>query len=383
MTPAMKRTLASVFLLLAAAAAAIYYVTLPAPIAVTVAQVATGAVEKTVTNTRAGSVKACHRARLTPPTGGQVERLLVAEGDPVVKGQLLLELWNRDLSAQLSLAHSEAVAADAKAEEACALADAAQRDQRRIERLYAQQLVAEEQRDSARSQARSRNGACAAAQASAAVSRDQIEVAEAALARTRLTAPFAGTVAEVTGEPGEVVTPSPPGIPTPPAIDLVDTTCLYVTAPIDEYDAPEIAVGMPVRITLDAFADRSFSGTVRRIAPYVLDVEKQARTLEVEVAFADPQVIAGLLPGYSADVEIILERRDGVLRIPAEALIEGDRVLLIDPEQRLVERTIEVGIANWRYAEVRSGLNAGEQVVTSVGREGVKAGAAVRIEAAP
>ena len=60
-----------------------------------------------------------------------------------------------------------------------------------------------------------------------------------------LTAPFDGVVAEVNAELGEYVTPSPPGIPTPPAVDLIDDRCLYVTAPIDEVDAPEIRTGMP------------------------------------------------------------------------------------------------------------------------------------------
>ena len=61
----------------------------------------------------------------------------------------------------------------------------------------------------------------------------------AELSTTYLRAPFAGIVAEVTGEIGEFTTPSPPGIPTPPAVDLIDDTCLYVTAPMDEIDAPK------------------------------------------------------------------------------------------------------------------------------------------------
>ncbi|MBW2119469.1 MAG: efflux RND transporter periplasmic adaptor subunit [Deltaproteobacteria bacterium] len=105
--------------------------------------------------------------------------------------------------------------------------------------------------------------------------------------RKRLLAPFDGLIAEITGELFEYVTPSPVGVPTPPAVDIVDNACFYVTAPIDKVDAGDIRVGMTARITMDAFADRSFKGKVRRIADYVLDLEKQARTVDVEVVFSN------------------------------------------------------------------------------------------------
>ena len=78
--------------------------------------------------------------------------------------------------------------------------------------------------------------------------------------RTVLVAPFDGTVAKIVGEVGEYSTPSPPGVATPPAIDLIDESCLYVKAPMDEVDAPKIKVGQPVRITLDALPEASLPG---------------------------------------------------------------------------------------------------------------------------
>jgi HlyD family secretion protein len=92
----------------------------------------------------------------------------------------------------------------------------------------------------------------------------------------------------VNGEVGEYLTPSPPGIMTLPAIDLIDDTCLYVSAPIDEVDAAQLKIGMGGRITLDAYRGKHFTGKLRRIAPYVLALEKQARTVEVEVDFESP-----------------------------------------------------------------------------------------------
>ena len=229
-----------------------------------------------------------------------------------------------------------------------------------------------------------KQAACAAAQASVAVSSVQIDVAASALERTIVRAPFAGVVAEANAELGEYVTPSPLGIQTLPAIDLLDLSCLYVSAPIDEVDAPPIATGMKACVSLDAYPERRCNGTVRRIAPYVLDREKQARTVEVEVVLSEPEDVADLLPGYSADIEIILDRRDNVLRIPTEAVLEGNQVFLYDPVTGILQsRAFEPGLSNWNFTEVRSGLEAGDRIVVSIGREGVAAGVRVIPELSP
>jgi HlyD family secretion protein len=201
--------------------------------------------------------------------------------------------------------------------------------------------------------------------------------------RTVLVAPFDGTVAKIVGEVGEYSTPSPPGVPTPPAIDLIDESCLYVKAPMDEIDAPKLRAGQPVRISLDAMPKQSFAGKVRRVAPYVTAVEKQSRTVDIEAAFDEPTRVGRLLVGYSADVEVVLDAHDDVLRVPTAALLEGGRALVVGADGRLEERTIKVGLANWEYTEVVAGVSAGERLVTSLERPGVKAGAVVVIEPAP
>jgi HlyD family secretion protein len=380
----MPRVLLRTFVLLlltVAAGAGVYVLTRPEPVAVKLAEVERGTVQATVANTRAGTVMACRRSRLAPATGGQVARMPVREGSRVRTGDLLIQIWNEDLEAGVRLAESEAAAAEARGEEACWLADVAQREAERQSQLAARRMVSEDVVDRATTEARAKEAACRAARAAAQVSRDRVRVAQAERDRTLLRAPFDGVIAEVNGELGEFITPSPPGIPTPPAVDLIDDSCLYVSAPIDEVDAPGVRLGMPVCVSLDAFAGRRCNGRVRRIAPYVLDREKQARTVEVEVELEEKDR-EGLLPGYSADVEIERETREGVTRIPTEALLEGARVLVYREDTgRLESRPVETGLSNWRFTEVRAGLEPGERVVTSVGREGVADGVAAVPEA--
>jgi len=374
-----KTRVAGVLAAIAVAAGAGWLLSRPQPVTVTVAEVSRGDVLASVANTRAGTVDACNRARLAPPMGGQIARLPFKEGDRVRKDDILLELWNQDQRAQLAQAEREAVAARSRAREACVTADVAASNAARIRKLRAENLVSEGDTERAVGDAEARKAGCDAARDQERVSQARTDVARAGLERTILRAPFDGVVAEINGELGEFVTPSPVGIPTPPTVDLVDGSCLYISAPIDEVDAPAVKAGQRAMISLDAFPGRKFPGVVRRVAPYVLDTEKQARTVEVEAEIEDPTRY-DLLPGYSADVEVILDRREAVLRIPTQALLEGRRVLVLDAASGVLRsREITKGVANWEFTEVSAGLEAGELVVTSVDREGVADGvAAVR-----
>jgi len=358
-----------------------WYWSQPKPIPVRVETVERGPIESTVANTRAGTVEACQRAKLSPSIGGLIAYLPIKQGDRVKAGQLLLSLWNKDLEAQLKLAEREAVATAARATEVCVVADVARNEADRLVQLRQQKLASDDEAERAVGDAKARAAACLAAQESRRVSQAKINVSKANLERTQLVAPFDGIIAKINGELGEFVTPSPPGIPTPPAVDLIDNSCLYISAPIDEVDAAKVNVGQPVRISLDAFPDKTFDGKIRRIAPFVLEIEKQARTVDVEAEFIRSEDYARLLGGYSADLEIILATRLDVLRIPTEALMEDNRVLVYAAdENRLRTRKVEIGLSNWKLTEIISGLNEGEQVVTNIDRKGVEDGALVELE---
>lgn len=349
----------------------------PQPVRVVVGPVEVGLVERRVANTRAGTVKACRQADLSPGIGGQIAQLPIKKGDRVAEGALLLELWNKDLAAQAELARSEGLAAAARAEAIQQQLTKAKRDAERQRKLHVKALNSEEDLDNALTQLAIRQAEYHAALAEQRTSANRLQVLAAEMERSRLVAPFAGVIAEVNGELNEYVTPSPPGIAMPPVLILLDTTCYYVSAPIDEVDAEAIRVGMTARVSLDAFAARSLSGVVRQIDPYVLDREKQARTVQVEVSFTNPADTEHFLAGYSADVEILISSQDKVLRIPSQALLDGQRVFVFDPQdRRLRERKISTGLANWEVTEVVSGLAQGDLVVLSTDRPGVKDGAA-------
>ena len=348
----------------------------PDPVYVRLYTVERGSVEQTASNTRAGTVTACRRAKLSPSISGQIIRLPFRKGAQVNQGDILVELWNDDIKANRSLTEKELLVAEAQAQAACTLADQAKREAKRQNNLLPEGLVSAESADKTQAQAVSQRAQCQASKAQVAMTKARFAVLDAQLERTIVRAPFNGIIAELNGELFEITTPSPPGIATPPTVDLVEYGCIYIEAPIDEVDAAAVRIGMPARVSLDAFRGELLEAQVRRIGAYVEDREKQARFVTIELELTDTPRKSELLPGYSADAEIILDSREQVIRVPSEAIMEDSSVLVLNPTDHLIEkRMITKGLSNWRWSEISKGLNEGEHAILNFDDEGVVPGA--------
>jgi len=296
-------------------------------------------------------------------------------------GDVLLELDASVPRARLDLAVRERESGAAERTRACVAAERSQRELERNRRLAEQGIVSADQLDGFESAARSAGAACDAARAGEKRAEAAVELAQRQLDYMTLRAPFDGVIAELSIEVGEWSTPSPPVIQVPAVIDVIDTSSIYVSAPMDEVDSARLRPGLPVRVSVDSHAGKRFPGRVLRVGAYVLDVEEQNRTVEIEVELDDAELAASLLPGTSADVEVVLETRDGVLRMPTAALLSGGQVLVLE-DGRLAGRAVEVGLRNWDLTEVRSGLAEGDRVVVSLDRAEVRAGARAKAVAA-
>jgi len=345
----------------------------PNPVEVRVVTVERGRVEATLTNSKAGTVRARLRSRLTAETGGRVVEIVHREGEHVSAGDVLVRLNDSSLRAQHDLTLRGVEVAGSRLEEACLRRDRASRELARTKKLAERNIASEDMLDGLQYAYDAARVSCLAAKAELASAHAQVRAAKAELDKTMIVAPFEGVVAEVSTEVGEWVTPSPPLLTAPAVVDLIDPTSLYVSAPMDEVDSAQVHAGQAVKLTVDSRPGEVFAASVIRVAPYVLDLETQNRTVEIEVELDDDAATAELLPGTSADVEVVLEVRDGVLRLPTSALLEGDRVLVLE-EGELKERSVKLGLRNWRYAELQGGLSEGEAVVVSLDRVGVEAG---------
>ncbi|MDH5429918.1 MAG: efflux RND transporter periplasmic adaptor subunit, partial [Nitrospirota bacterium] len=359
-----------------------WYVLTSDPILVSVVAVERGRVETTVTNSRAGTVKARQRAKLSPEIGGRVAEIPHRKGARVHAGEVLLRLHDDTQQAAVQMAQRELAVVEVKRERACLEAARAEREFLRHQQLKARDLVSTDLLDKFENLAQTTQVSCKQSRAEIARARSAINEAKAELAKTVLLAPFGGVIAELEVEVGEWTTPSPPALPIPPILDLIDPSSIYISAPMDEVDSSKIHEGQPVRITLDPFPGQPYPGHVRHLAPYVLDVEEQNRTVEIEVELDDQSFASRLLPGTSADVEVILAVKDDVLRIPPSTLFEGHKVFVVNQEVLSI-RPIEIGMKNWDFVEILEGLSEGDAVVTSLDQEGLEAGLQVIVHSSP
>jgi len=345
----------------------------PEPIPVRTTTVTRGTIDSTVTNSKAGTIRARQRAHLSTEAGGRVVEITHREGDVVAQGELLLLLNDSTMRAQETQALEAIRAADAHYQEMCITRDQARREYDRKRKLAAQNIVSEDLLEQLLHTYQAAKAGCDAADAERQKVRASRAGVAAELDKVSIYAPFPGVIAEVDVEVGEWVTPSPVGI-----IDLINRESLYVSAPMDEIDSGRIRLGLPVRVTVDSRPDETYLGKVTRIAPYVLDIEAQNRTVEIEVELDDPEISSSLLPGTSADVEVVLQTLEDAPRIPTSALFKGNQVLVVE-DGKLVDREVEIGLRNWDYVEIVAGLNEGEVVVTSLDRAEVEAGQTVEV----
>jgi HlyD family secretion protein len=351
----------------------------PESILVKVVPVERAVVGSTITNSKAGTIRARRRAKLSPEVGGRVVEIAKQEGERVTKDELIIRLNDATARAQLRLAKQSLRVAEAARHEACVARDRARRELNRKRALAREGILSDDLLDALESAYEAAVAGCTAGTAERDRARAQIAAVEADLAKFAIRASFEGVIAELSTELGEWITPSPPLLTAPSVVDIIDPSSIYVSAPMDEVDAASIHVGQRTKVTVDSHPGAEFNGRVVHVASYVLDILAQNRTVEIEVEFDDQAFASSLLPGTSSDVEVVLEVREDVLRIPTSALIEG-RMVLVPDDGRLVEQEVEIGLKNWDYAEITKGLSEGQAVVTSLDRVDVKAGARVEVE---
>ena len=369
------RGLAVLVAVLVAAATGLAFLLRPRPIEVEAVAIGTGAVEDLVANSEGGTVRSRAQARLGVERAGRVSAIPYREGVFVRRGAIVLRLDASTAAQRLESARSDFEASHAAHEAAHAVEWLARQNLVRAESLHAQSLISREQIEALWSRLGAADADLRAAEARRTGARSAVRLAEDEIAHHQVRAPFDAVVTRRFVEVGE------PVIPGQVVLELVSLDRLYVSAPIDERDVGRLRTGLASRVTLDAYPGLARPARITRIAPMVETVKEQNRTLEIELDFT-PDPSRPARPGMTADVEIILERREQVARVPTLAVVDGHQVLVVEGG-RAVARRIDTGLRNWQWSEVRSGLAPGERVITSLDRAGLQAGVAIRVRSTP
>ena len=331
-----------------------------------------GSVEDIVSSLQAGVVKSKRQVQIRSVVIGRVEELKIAKGDRVKKDHLLLELENSTLRARLRLSKANLSAGESTLRAAVLRRDAAKRALDRTSLLANKGAVSRQALDRVQAEFDVSQETVATAQANLAQLKAAVDLSLASLEETRIRAPFDGLITDVHVESGESL------VIGAPVVDLVDDSGITVEAAVDEADAGRIKVGMPVRVTCDAYPDEPFPGSLMWVSQVVERDLRQNRHLQVEVGLdgASPRLKVGM----SADIEIVVRKREEVLYVPTNTVMRhGDiQQVYVLTAGRARLRTIQTGLSNWERTEVTGGLRRGELVVVSLETKGLKDGVQVR-----
>ena len=302
-----------------------------------------------------GTLKAYEEIIVSSEIDGILKRINVVEGTRVARGALIAEINPTDYI--LAVKQAEAAIRQAQA----TVANAKQEYQRK-EALYKEQLVTQQQFDDVAARREVAEGDIDRAKFA-------LDLAKEKLTKTKIYAHLAGGVKEKRVTAGDYVRNGSP------LIVLIQTNPLKLGFTISEKDVGKLKVGQDVAFKVDAFPDKSYTGTLKNI---YANMEEKTRSLQVEAIVSNPQDV--LKPGLFTRVILYTGAPRDTVIIPINALLyEATNVnVFIVENDRAVERPVKVGQKYGEFMEILEGLKGGETLVV-VGQNNVAKGVKVRV----
>jgi len=325
------------------------------------------------TVTANGYVVARTKASVSAKIPGRLAYLGVSEGSVVGVAEIIARLDNADYQAAVTQAQANVASAQASIIEARADHDQLVRDANRAREIRRSNpnLLSEQELEAANSRAEQSEARLRAAEAREKSAEAGLEIARANFDNTIIRAPFSGTVLRKDAEVGEVVAPSVGGGLTRGAVvTLADLQTLEVEVDVNEAYIARIRRDAPSRITLDAYPDTAFRGTVRQVVP---TADRQRATVQVKVAIADrdPRILTEMgakvefleAPAPRAASGAAAERPRILVPAAAIRIEDGRSVVRLVRDGKLQRRDVDAGPVSGNFREIRSGLSGGEQVL--------------------
>ncbi len=265
--------------------------------------------------TASGTVNAVTTVLVGTQVSGTVKAIYADFNSRVKKGQLIAQIDPALFEAQVDQARANLLSAKANLTKAEVSVVDTQRTLERNRQLFAKNLVARQELDTAETNyeaARAQANANRAQQEQAAAA---LRTAETNLRYTRILSPVDGTVVSRNVDVGQTVAAS---FQTPTLFNIAqDLTKMQIDSSIAEADIGKIKVGQPVEFTVDAYADSPFKGSVSEIRNAPISVQNVV-TYDVVINVANPEL--KLKPGMTANVTIVIDSKKDVVRIPNAAL---------------------------------------------------------------
>ena len=290
-----------------------------------------------------GSATPTRQARLASPGEGPIQNCRVREGDQVKRGERVLTIGRSGAAAAQVTAMAESV----KEQEA---------ELNRTKILVQSGAVPGSQLDTARA---------------------KYEGARALLAKAResagdysVAAPWDGVVSKVLVKDGDFVAPRAP------LVEMYDPNSLVIRLAVPEAQSTMVFKGMPVKIQMDAYPDKTFEGKISLVYPD-LDTRMRTRTAEVKLDYP-----VALIPGMFARLQVVMETVAEAVAVPGDAVLimpNGEKVAYVLKDGKAQRRVVQTGLEAGGQVQIVSGIQPGETVITA-GNEKLKDGMEVKVQ---
>jgi len=307
-----------------------------------------------------GYVVAQRKASVASKGTGRLMALNFVEGDRVRKNEIIAQLEDSDIRAQLDQATANLKLSEAELKDAQTTLD-------RVRTLLDKQLATQAEFDAA--EARYQR-----VLASIDVAKALVRGAEVAMENTLIRAPFDGTVLTKNADVGEMVVPMAASVGSRAAVvTIADMTSLQVEADVSESNIERISPNQDCEISVDAYPDKRYQGFVAKIVP---TADRAKATVMVKVGFRSYD--SRVLPEMSAKVLFLTKASDPnsleekpKLTVPATAVVErnGRTVVYRVLNNKAVEVPVTTGASVGSFLEITSGLEPGEKVIDKAGEE--------------
>lgn len=313
------------------------------PVPVEVATIGRRDIEASYAGTAA--LEAPDEAQVVAKTSGILHKLMVEEGDHVKAGQVLAQIDPERL--QLEVQRTGAALRKLEAE------------YKRSNELFERKLVAADAHERLRFDVESQRAAH--------------ELAKLELSYTKVEAPISGVIAKRMVKIGNLIQQNQD------MFRIVDTERLEAVLNVPERELQTLRADLPVALTVDALPGQRFAGQIDRLSPVI---DPSTGTFRVTAEFKD--ATGRLKPGMFGRINVVYERKAGVLSVPRVALLEeaAEPAVFTVAEGKVVRTPVSLGYINGEFAEVTGGLSEGDQVVTA-GKVAVRDGSKVEVINAP
>jgi len=318
--------------------------------------------------TVAGEIGPAEQVSVRPEVNGRISELPVDIGDRVKKGQLLFALDDKDLQIELDTRQQEIASAQLQVEKAKLRMQQAERDYLRDQSLYEEKLVSAQVFEASKQVWDSAGKDFELAQNSLERSRTSLELTREKLTKTRVEAPFDCTVlTRPISAVGQAVSGSGGFNSGTEVMTIANLSDLVILAHVNQADVTRLRTGMEVRVAVEAVTGLVVTGLVERISPQATIVNNiKGFSARIRLKTPDERV----QPGMTANITIPVASAANVVAVPLAAVFteynpgtqQNERFIYVSEDGKFTKRPVQIGVADYFYAEVQSGLKPGEVV---------------------